>query len=239
VIRASWAALLVTAFAAVALADEPPAAPPPAGATPAAGAPAPSDTPAAPSSATTEAAPAPAPAPAPSPAAEAPAPSLDFDLLAPPTPAPTTLDSDLMLRRRRLLTLHQGFGFGLAALMAGSIVTGQLNYNDRFRGPSTGKFRDAHRLFVYSTTLTFAATGLLALFAPVPPGQAPRGLDRVRLHEIGMIGATAGMASEVVLGILTRQAEGRVGQARLAQTHLAIGYTTFAFMVAALGAIVF
>jgi hypothetical protein len=171
---------------------------------------------------------------------EAPAaPSLDFDLLAPAPPPPTAVDTDLLLRRRRLLTLHQGFGFALATLMAGSIVTGQLNYEDRFRGGSTGQYMTSHRLFVYSTALTFTATGLLAAFAPVPPDQPPRGLDRIRLHEIGMIGATVGMAAEVTLGILTRQAEGRVGQARLAQTHLVIGYTTLAFMLGALSAIVF
>lgn len=165
--------------------------------------------------------------------------SLDFDLLGTPPPPTVNVDADAMRRRRTLLSLHQGFGIALATLMAGSIVTGQLNYSDRFSGSSTGRWERPHTLLTFSTLLTFAGTGALAALAPVPLDQESRGFDRVRLHEAGMIGATLGMISEGTLGILTAHNEGRLGQARLADAHMAIGYTTLAFMLTALGALVF
>ena len=124
--------------------------------------------------------------------------------------------------------------------MLGSLITGQLSYNDRFNGgPSTGRYENIHKLFTFSTIGLFATTGLLAAFAPSPIRTEDRGLDRVRLHEIGMIGATAGMIAEGTLGVLTVHNEGRTSQASLARTHLIIGYTTFAFMAAAVSALIF
>lgn len=164
--------------------------------------------------------------------------ALDFDLLGKPLP-PLQIDAGAMRTRRTMLTLHQGFGFALEALMLGSMITGQLNYNDRFNGPSTGRYENIHKIFTFSTLGVFATTGLLAAFAPSPVETESRGLDRVRLHEIGMIGAALGMAAEGTLGILTVHNEGRTSQASLARTHLIIGYTTFAFMTAAVSALIF
>ena len=172
----------------------------------------------------------PAPSPAPS--------NLDFDLLGTATPPPAP-DPVAMRVRRTMLSWHQGLGIGLVALMAGTMVTGQLNYDDRFLGSSSGRYQNLHTAFVFSTMTTFAATGLLALLAPSPIENEHRGLDRVRLHEIGMIGATVGMVAEATLGMLTVHNEGRISQANLARTHLIVGYVTYAFMAEGVGALIF
>jgi hypothetical protein len=173
------------------------------------------------------------------PGAPSPAPSLDFDLLEAPPPTVGAPDAGAMRTRRTMLTLHQGLGFALSALMATSVITGQLNYNDRFNGPSTGRYERLHKYVTFTTIGTFAATGLLAAFAPSPLIVEDRGFDRVRMHEVGMLGATAGMIAEGTLGLLTVRNEGRTAQASLARTHLVIGYVTWAFMMAAVSALVF
>ena len=168
-------------------------------------------------------------------------PDLNFDLLggaAPASEADVAL-ADTLTTRRTMLTLHQTVGLGLLGMMAGSMITGQLNYSDRFGGPSTGRYESAHQLLVTGTLITFAGAGALAFFAPVPPNRQRDGVDRVLVHEIGMIGATAGMAAEGVLGIWTASREGYSNQSALAGTHLVIGYLTLAFMSAAVGALVF
>ena len=155
-------------------------------------------------------------------------PNLDFDLLGTATPAPAP-DAVAMGVRRTMLSWHQGLG----------MVTGQLNYDDRFLGSSSGRYQNLHTAFVFSTMTTFAATGLLALLAPSPIENEHRGLDRVRLHEIGMIGATVGMVAEATLGMLTVHNEGRISQVNLARTHLIVGYVTYAFMAEGVGALIF
>ena len=186
------------------------------------------------------------PAPAPVPAADLqltpPADDLSFDLLDSPAPAPvkdtTELDAKLATRRT-MLTIHQGLGLTLLALTTGTMITGQLNYSDRFYGPSTGRWEHAHALFTLSTLLVFTGTGLVAAFAPSPIDTEHTGWDRVRFHEMGMIGATAGMLTEGILGFTTVHREGFANQGSLARAHLIIGYTTLAFMAEAVGALVF
>lgn len=179
--------------------------------------------------------------PAAQPAARAP--DLGFDLLgSPAAPAAAPVDpavAQTQGARRALLTLHQGVGYVLLGGMAGSVISGQLSYSDRFGGPSTGRYEKPHAILTGITLGTFAGAGLLALLAPVPPGQERTGIDRVWIHEAGMIGATAGMVAEGALGILTAHNEGASSQSSLAATHLAIGYLTLAFMSVAVGALVF
>ena len=123
--------------------------------------------------------------------------------------------------------------------MAGTMVSGQLNYLDKFGGSGTDRYKTPHTVLAGATLGTFAAAGLLAYLAPVPVPRERNGIDRVMVHEGGMIGATAGMAAEATLGILTASREGYANQGTLAGTHLAIGYLTLAFMTVAVGALVF
>jgi len=158
----------------------------------------------------------------------------DFDLLAPEKPVDPAqraleqgLQSDLNLRRT-MLQLHQIGGFATIASLSATVVLGQLNYGDKYGGGGdTGKYRSAHSILAYSSAGIFAATGLLALFAP-SPFDKPLRLDTATLHKVSMAVATAGMAAEIVLGILTASKEGKISQRDLALTHQIIGYTTLA-----------
>ena len=133
----------------------------------------------------------------------------------------------------------QGVGLGMFALSLANTVVGQLNYSDRFAsGPSTGKYQLAHQITAYGTLVAFAGTGLLAVFAPTPIPKSG-GFDRVWLHKVAMLTATAGMAAETVLGIWTSGREGYLNQPDLAAAHLIIGYVTFAAIALGVGVIVF
>ena len=123
--------------------------------------------------------------------------------------------------------------------MGATMITGQLNYLDRFGGPSTARYEGPHKLFATLTLGTFAAAGLLAFFAPVPLARQGEGIDRVFIHKTGMIGATVGMIAEGTLGILTARNEGMANQSTLAGAHLAIGYATLVCMAVGVGALVF
>jgi len=168
---------------------------------------------------------------------------LNFDLLDKPGElsaalSDPSLDQQLGMRRT-MLTMHQTVGIGLLGLMASTMVTGQLNYLDRFGGPSTARYEQPHQILATATLVAFGSAGLLAFFAPVPIEKESEGIDRVTLHKFGMIGATAGMVAEGVLGILTAHHEGLADQSGLARAHLVIGYSTLAFMTAGVGALVF
>ena len=167
---------------------------------------------------------------------------LDFNLLSTVSggdgPGDTTAEP--VYRRRWMLNLHQVGGFGVLGLMTATMVTGQLNYNDRFLGgASTGRFNSAHGILAGSTVGVFAATGLLAFFAPTPYERENNGIDRVTIHKWGMITATAGMAAQAGLGIWTASREGYANQGQLAAVHLGIGYATLAAIAVAVGAMVF
>ena len=173
-----------------------------------------------------------------------PSPSLDFDLLG--NEGKVAVDPHAaevqaqMQRRRTLLTLHQTVGFVLAAAMIGTMVTGQLNYADKFGGPNTGRYEAVHEGFVISTETLFFGAGALAIFAPVPVAEVKGGgVTRADVHRFAMLGATAGMLTEAGLGIWTASREGYADQSRLAAAHLAVGYVTLALMTVAVSAIVF
>jgi hypothetical protein len=93
-------------------------------------------------------------------------------------------------------------------------------------------------VFVYSTLTTFSLTGLLAIFAP-EGDRTSDGIDRVMIHRIGLAGATVGMISQAVIGLLTTSREGYANQGTFAVAHLVSGYATLGFMMLGVGAIVF
>ena len=179
------------------------------------------------------------------------APDLSFDDLLPPTPSDNSLtgnvltppvDEKAIKTRRTMLTVHQTLGIALAAGMAGAMVTGQLNYNDKFlstEGRNSGRFEFAHKAFVYPTLGLAATTAGLALFAPVPIDKTSKGFDRMVLHKIGQFTAAAGWAAQLGLGLYTASREGYANQQSLAAAHLAVGYVTLAGILLGLGAVVF
>jgi hypothetical protein len=59
------------------------------------------------------------------------------------------------------------------------------------------------------------------------------------IHRIAMFTAAAGIATQVVLGITTRERVGRLDQERLATAHLVVGYATLAAVLTGVGALVF
>jgi hypothetical protein len=174
------------------------------------------------------AAPAPQTAPAEAKAAD------DFDLLPPeakPDAATQARDAETqrsLSTRRTMLQLHQLGGFATLAALGTTVVLGQLNYSDKYGGGGdTGRYITPHSIAAYSAAGIFAATGLLALFAPSPFEKQLR-LDTATLHKASMAVATAGMVTEVVLGIVTASREGKLSQRDLAMAHQIIGYTTLA-----------
>jgi hypothetical protein len=165
-------------------------------------------------------------------------PSLDFDLLGAAKPPPEPADSSSLRLRRKMLGVHQGVGLGLLGLQLATTAVGQLNYSDRFpAGPDTGRYKLSHQVLAYSTLGVFAVNGTVALLAP--SAKTPKRLDRVMVHRIAMFTAAAGMATQAVLGIQTRERVGRLDQERLATIHLAVGYATLAAVLTGVGAIVF
>ncbi len=170
------------------------------------------------------------------------APDLGFDLLGPDKAAaqPTAVEDAQVKKRRTLLTIHPLLGIGLVAAETATVVVGQLNYNDKFGGgPGSDRYRMSHRILAFTTGGLFVATGLVALLAPNPLGKEHQGVDRVLLHKIGMVTASAGMLAQIILGIYTARREGYQNQKSLAQTHLDIGYGTLAATYIAVGTIVF
>jgi hypothetical protein len=173
----------------------------------------------------------------PAPGAKPPPTSLDFDLLGAPKQE-QPVDEGALRQRRRLLTWHQGVGLGMFALQLATTVVGQLNYDDKFGGDNSGKYVQAHSLLAFSTLVTFAAAGTLALLAPAPIHR-DEGFDRVTLHKIAMAVATAGMVAQGVLGVYTQSREGYLNQQTFGKVHLAIGYATLAAVATGVAALVF
>lgn len=170
---------------------------------------------------------------------------LQFDLLPPQAPvdeAQAALAQGTMkdlARRRTLLDAHQIAGYATVGALAATVVLGQLNYMDRYGGRGdTGKYRTAHGIAAYGSTALFAATGLLALLAPSPL-EKPSRLDTATLHKVSMAIATAGFVTQIVLGIATRGAEGRIGQRDLALAHQIVGYTTLGATTVGFGVLLF
>ncbi len=174
----------------------------------------------------------PAKTPPPSADAQSPSsPSDDFDLL----PKEKLVDSARVAEierkatlRRSMLQLHQLGGFLTLGALSVTVISGQLNYHDKYGGGGdTGRYRSLHQISAYGSAAIFAATGLLAVLAPNTSDKPVR-LDTATLHKILVSIATAAMLSEVVLGPLTSGAEGSLRQRDLALAHQIIGYTALA-----------
>jgi hypothetical protein len=145
------------------------------------------------------------------------------------------LASEAALRRSRLST-HQLLGTTTWGLMLVTTVLGQLNYSDEYGGGSrSGNYLWPHRIGSYLTTLSFTAAGIYALLAPTPY-KRPMKFDTAFVHKAAVIGATAGMVAQIVLGFWTaRQAD--AGNPRglkdRAKLHQILGYSTFGMLTVA------
>lgn len=175
----------------------------------------------------------PAPAAPPAPAA---APSLDFDLLAPAPAAPPAIDPAFerqVERRRTMLRLHQGLGLATLGALAATTVVGQLQFDDRFRGGGdTGRWRTPHRVLAGTTAALFTTTALLGVLAPEPYAKRPAGLDTATVHKVSMGVATAGLVTQIALGLASRRQAGSLRERDLAAAHQVVGYATLGAMTA-------
>ena len=158
----------------------------------------------------------------------------DFDLLpkaATPSAAALARQRELerqLAKRRTMLFYHQIGGFLTLGSLTATAVLGQLDYRDKYGGGGdVGTYRAWHRWVAVATTAIFAGTASLAVFAPVPI-EKPTGLDTATVHKIAMTVAAAGMATQIVLGIVTASKEGQYAQRDFALAHQIVGYTTLA-----------
>jgi hypothetical protein len=149
------------------------------------------------------------------------------------------IDSSVKVRRRLLLT-HQALGFATLAVFAAQLVIGQLHYQDKYgrEGTYTNRFEEAHLALGITTATLFAGTGIAALAAPNPYPK-PIKFDAALVHKLSMALAAAGMVTQIILGPITAHRDGKLDQRDFAVAHLAIGYTTFAFMSAGVLSYVF
>lgn len=136
--------------------------------------------------------------------------------------------------RRSMLQTHQILGLGTLGLMAGNAVVGQLNYSDLYGrgGARTGDFLLLHRISSYATAGAFLTTAAFALFAPTPYERSG-GFDTGTLHRIAVIGASAGLVTQVVLGFVAARSADAGNSRNLvtyATVHQAVGYTTLGLM---------
>jgi len=166
-----------------------------------------------------------------------PPPDLDFELL-PAAPAPAI---DLALerevdRRRRMLGFHQGLGIATWTAMTATVVVGQLDFDDRFRGGGdTGKYHGWHKGLAYGTAALFTTSAALALLAPEPYAKGAR-LDTATVHKVSMAVAAVGLAAQIALGVWARSLEGELSERDVAAAHQVIGYATLGAMT--VGAVV-
>ncbi len=172
---------------------------------------------------------------------------LDFDLFGESdTARRVEMDprfAQQVAKRRTMLQVHQVFGLSSLAAMATSTVLGQLNYGDLHGagGARSGDYLLAHRIAAYSTAGLFLGTAAFALFAPVPY-ERRSGFDAGTAHRIAVIGASAGLLTQVALGfVAARSAD--AGNARnyttYARVHQAVGYATLGMMAVAASVWVF
>jgi len=170
-------------------------------------------------------------------------PSLDFDLLdAPPADVAQVVDPALerrIQRRRTMLKLHQGLGVAMAAGLTTTVVLGQLQLNDSFRGGEDHrKLLPWHRGFAIGTGALFATVGLLGVLAPTPY-EKQGGWDTVRFHKLFMAIATVGMVAQVVLGTLATDSYGDLSEPRLVTAHQIVGYATLGAVAAGMLSLTF
>jgi hypothetical protein len=169
----------------------------------------------------------------------------DIDLLPPqaaPDAATAARQQEVerqLHRRRQMLQLHQLGGMLTLASLGATVVFGELNYIDKYGGGGdTGRWSAWHIGSVYAATAIFAATGALAILAPSPI-EKPARLDTAMLHKIAMGVATAGMVTQILLGIVTASKEGSVSQRDFALAHQIVGFTTFGATAAGFGVLTF
>jgi hypothetical protein len=163
-------------------------------------------------------------------------PSLDFNLMENEPNAVTPqvgaeFDHEVA-RRRTMLQLHQALGLALLGSMGATVVVGQLNINDQFRGGgASGKYQTAHTVLAGTTAVLFTGVALLGVIAPTPYKKS-LGWDTATAHKALMIGATAGMLTQVALGIVAANKRGSLDERSWVTAHQVVGYAT-AGMVAA------
>jgi len=158
----------------------------------------------------------------------------DFDLLpkpAAPDAAALARQRELerqLAKRRTMLQYHQMGGYLTVATLTATVVLGQLDYSDKYGGGGdVGTYHTWHRWVAASSAAIFAGTAALAVFAPAPI-EKPARLDSGMVHKVAMTVAAAGMATQIVLGIVTASKEGQNAQRDYAMAHQIIGYTTLA-----------
>lgn len=196
-----------------------------------------------PSAPETQEAPPPSDAPV-EPGAETQEPSLDFDLLesAPPADVAQVVDPALERRihqRRTMLKLHQGLGVAMAAGLTTTVVLGQLQLNDSFRGGEDNrKLLPWHTGFVIGTSALFTTVGMLGVLAPTPY-EKQGGWDTVRFHKLFMVLATVGMLTQAVLGSLATDSYGDLSEPRLVTAHQIVGYATLGAVAAGMVSLAF
>ncbi len=162
-----------------------------------------------------------------------------FDLLEPAPVDPEAQQvAHAVQRRRRMLQSHQIAGLSTLALMASTVILGQLNYHDLYTsgGDHAGRYTLPHRILAYATTGGFVATASLSLFAPEPFAKVSRGWDSATVHKAAVALASAGMVTQIGLGFVTaRQANAGNGRRLpgMMQAHQVVGYTTLACLTTA------
>lgn len=138
-------------------------------------------------------------------------------------------------RRRWMLKTHQALGMTTWALMAATVIVGQLNYNQLYGGGGSTKWMGLHTILVIATSTTFLGAGTMAILAPKPYPK-PLRFDPGLVHRIATTGATLGMLTQIGLGIFTHlraQAGNPHERQTLARTHQIVGYSTFGLLTVA------
>ncbi len=175
---------------------------------------------------------------------------MDFDLLGSPTKTQTPKESmdqarkqaafDKKVRTRRLMIKwHTALGFLTLVGLSATNIIGTLSYVDKYGGGNDdARYYDAHAGLAEATTVIFAATGALGLFAPNPYPK-PVKFDAAMVHKLSMAIAAAGFLTQIILGPITASREGHLDQKDFALAHLVVGWGTYAFMATGTLAYVF
>jgi hypothetical protein len=140
------------------------------------------------------------------------------------------LENRVHLRRRMLLS-HQIFGFITIGALAVTNIIGALLYYDKFSGTDTQEFQPAHLGLGIATSVVFATTASLALFAPNPYPK-PIKFDTALVHKASMAVAAACFVAQLIMGPIASNAEGQLYEKDLALAHNVIGWTALGFMIA-------
>jgi hypothetical protein len=165
-------------------------------------------------------------------------PSMDFDLLPPAPKSEVNPELEAQVRKRRaMLQWHQGLGLAMLGTLGATVVVGQLDFNDKFRGGGdTDKWQTPHLVLASASTVLFTSVALLGVLAPNPyPKKA--GWDTATIHKVLMTAATAGMLAQMIIGLAAPAQNGSTLERDLAGVHQVLGYTTLALTTA--GAVVY